>query len=181
MITNNRYKIRLPRRNPYDSQGRVWKSLAKAGNDIRTTEYKYDMFGNIIETIQPDGTTIKAGYNDKGQKISETNQLGQTRYFEYDDNGQSLVYQYTYDAQGNQLTIKDPNENVTKFAYDDNGNQLTREFLFLIYVMVYFLCPARGSTLITVGFSLRSINTPTSPARDDTLFLRVKHNVANEF
>ncbi|MDR2437946.1 MAG: hypothetical protein LBE12_01070 [Planctomycetaceae bacterium] len=48
--------------------------------------------------------------NDKGQKISETNQLGQTRYFEYDDNGQLIkvtlpevngqlpVYEYTYDA-----------------------------------------------------------------------------------
>ncbi|MDR3197916.1 MAG: RHS repeat protein [Planctomycetaceae bacterium] len=72
-IINNRYKIRLPRRNPYDSQGRVWKSIVKAGDDVRTTEYKYDMFGNIIETIQPDGTLIKAEYNDKGQKISATN------------------------------------------------------------------------------------------------------------
>jgi YD repeat-containing protein len=36
------------------------------------------------------------------------------------------VYEYTYDAQGNQLTIKDPNGNITKFTYDDNGNQLTR-------------------------------------------------------
>ncbi|MDR2441721.1 MAG: hypothetical protein LBE12_20355, partial [Planctomycetaceae bacterium] len=122
----------------YNSKGQVWKSIVKAGSDIRTTEYKYDMFGNIIETIQPDGTTIKAEYNDKGQKISETNQLGQTRYFEYDYigqlikvtlpevNGQSPVYEYSYDSQGNQLTIKDPNGNVTKFTYDENGNQLTR-------------------------------------------------------
>ncbi|MDR2755778.1 MAG: hypothetical protein LBC20_08745 [Planctomycetaceae bacterium] len=48
------------------------------------------MFGSIIETIQPDETTIKAEYNDKGQKISETNQLGQTHYIEYADNGQSI-------------------------------------------------------------------------------------------
>ncbi|MDR2439270.1 MAG: RHS repeat protein, partial [Planctomycetaceae bacterium] len=26
----------------YDSQGRVWKSIVKAGDDVRTTEYKYD-------------------------------------------------------------------------------------------------------------------------------------------
>jgi hypothetical protein len=38
-------------------------------------------------------------------------------------------------------------------------NFFNDEFLFLIYVVVSFLCPAR----------------------DDTLFLRVKHNVANEF
>jgi YD repeat-containing protein len=42
----------------YDNQGHVWKSIVKVGDDIRTTEYKYDMFGNITETIQPDGTTI---------------------------------------------------------------------------------------------------------------------------
>ncbi|MDR2439761.1 MAG: hypothetical protein LBE12_10390, partial [Planctomycetaceae bacterium] len=105
---------------------------------LRGNQYYPIYCNNIIETIQPDGTTIKAGYNDKGQKISETNQLGQTRYFEYDDNGQLIrvtlpevngqlpVYEYTYDAQGNQLTIKDPNGNVTKFTYDENGNQLTR-------------------------------------------------------
>ncbi|MDR1141589.1 MAG: hypothetical protein LBL62_07845 [Planctomycetaceae bacterium] len=102
----------------YDNQGRVWKSIIKAGNDVRTTEYKYDMFGNIIETIQPDGTTIKAEYNDKGQKISETNQLGQTRYFEYDDNGQlikvtlsevngqSQVYKYTYGQRPAVMKMK---------------------------------------------------------------------------
>jgi RHS repeat-associated protein len=130
---------RIPKRT-IGKRIKYWDNIKdnRISNDIRTTEYKYDMFGNIIETILLDGTTIKVGYNDKGQKISETNQLGQTRYFEYDDNGQlikvtlpevngqSPVYEYTYDAQGNQLTIKDPNGNVTKFTYDDNGNQLTQ-------------------------------------------------------
>jgi RHS repeat-associated protein len=118
----------------YDSQGRVQKSILRAGNDIRITEYKYDMYGNIIETLQPDGTTIKAAYNVKGQKISETNQLGQIRYFEYDDNGQLIkvtlpdgaTYKYAYDTQGNQTSIIDPLNRETKFTYDDNGNQLTR-------------------------------------------------------
>jgi RHS repeat-associated protein len=122
----------------YNSKGQVWKTIIKSGSDVRTTEYKYDIYGNIEETIQPDGTKISAEYNNKGQKISETNQLGQTRTFEYDDNGQlikvtllqvngeSPIYEYTYDAQGNQLTIKDPNGNVTSFTYDVNGNQLTR-------------------------------------------------------
>jgi YD repeat-containing protein len=118
----------------YDSQGRVQKSIIRSGNEVRTTEYKYVMYGNITETIQPDGTTIKASYNVKGQKISETNQLGQTRYFEYDDNGQLVkvilpdgaTYKYAYDSQGNQTSIIDPLNRETKFTYDDNGNQLTR-------------------------------------------------------
>jgi RHS repeat-associated protein len=122
----------------YNSKGQVEKSIIRSGSEERVTSYKYDEFGNIVETTQPDGTKISAEYNEKGQKISETNQLGQTRTFEYDDNGQLIkvtlpevngqkpVYEYTYDAQGNQLTIKDPNGNVTSFTYDVNGNQLTR-------------------------------------------------------
>jgi hypothetical protein len=50
---------------------------------------------------------------------------------------------------------------------------------FLFYVVLYFLCPARGSTLITVGFSLR-INTTThkSPTRDEEIVItRHKHIV----
>ena len=72
----------------YDAQGRVSETRIVNGSDIRTTKYEYDLFGNIVKTTQPDGTTILASYDDKGQKISETNQLGQTRRFEYDENGQ---------------------------------------------------------------------------------------------
>ncbi|MDR3108366.1 MAG: hypothetical protein LBU65_01585, partial [Planctomycetaceae bacterium] len=122
----------------YNNKGQVEKSIIRFGSEERVTSYKYDEFGNIIETTQPDGTKISAKYNEKGQKESETNQLGQTRHFEYDDNGrlikvtlpqvngESPVYEYTYDAQGNQLTIKDPNCHITSFTYDLNGNQLTR-------------------------------------------------------
>jgi RHS repeat-associated protein len=122
----------------YNSKGQVEKSIIRSGSEERVTSYKYDEFGNIVETTQPDGTKISAEYNETGQKISETNQLGQTRTFEYDDNGQLIkvtlpevngqkpVYEYTYDAQGNQLTIKDPNGHITSFTYDLNGNQLTR-------------------------------------------------------
>jgi YD repeat-containing protein len=122
----------------YNAKGQVEKSIIRFGSEERVTSYKYDEFGNISETTQPDGTKISAKYNNKGQKISETNQLGQIRTFEYDDNGQLIkvtlpevngqkpVYEYTYDAQGNQLTIKDPNGHITYFTYDLNGNQLTR-------------------------------------------------------
>ena len=105
------------------------------------TSYVYDAYGNIVQTTNPDGTFILTGFNAKGQKVSETNQLGDMRTFEYDSQGRltkvvmpkakpadlsNPVYEYAYDARGNQTSIKDPLNRVTTFTYDSRGNQLTR-------------------------------------------------------
>jgi YD repeat-containing protein len=117
-----------------NSHDRVTEMRTINGSEIRTTKYEYDLFGNIVKTIFSDNTIITATYNDKGQKISETNQLGQTRTFSYDDNGQLVkvilpggaVYTYEYDIDGNPILIRDPNGHETRFTYDSNGNMLTR-------------------------------------------------------
>jgi YD repeat-containing protein len=54
-------------------------------------KYIYDSRGNVVKTIFADGTFITADYDEQGQKISETNQLGQTRYFEYNTKGQLIA------------------------------------------------------------------------------------------
>jgi RHS repeat-associated protein len=105
--------------------------------DARETAYAYDELGNLTKTTFADGTFITAVYDDFGRKLSETNQLNQTRTFEYDDgrlkavvlpaiNGQSPRYEYAYDAQGNQTLIRDPLGHETRFTYDAQGRQLTR-------------------------------------------------------
>jgi YD repeat-containing protein len=113
--------------------------LANAA-DSRVTSYYYDAFGNIVQTTNPDGTFIRTGYNAKGQKVSETNQLDQTRAFEYDAQGRltrvvmpkvanettSPVYEYAYDARGNQTLIRDPLGRETTFDYDSRGNMVKR-------------------------------------------------------
>ena len=72
--------------------------------------------------------------------MSETNQLGQTRAFEYDAQGRltrvvmpkvaneatSPVYEYAYDARGNQTLIRDPLGRETTFTYDSRGNMVKR-------------------------------------------------------
>lgn len=103
-------------------------------------------------------------WNNKGQQLTETDETGITKKFNYNSlNGNldsvvqdfgtgrlNLTTQYTYDSQGNVLTITDPKNKTTtyqfnnrrqivqitspsplnsivKFTYDDDGRMLTTE------------------------------------------------------
>ena len=79
----------------------------------RTTGYKFDNSGNLIEMISPDGSKVSYNYNAVNQKISETDANGNTSYYTYND--LNLVSSVT-DALGNK----------TSYEYDPLGN-LTRE------------------------------------------------------
>jgi RHS repeat-associated protein len=137
----------------YDEYGRVSISRTNVKqfsdgtidrSQAQELKYVYDAYGNVTKTIFADGTEISAVYNEQGQKISETNQLGQTRRFEYDiksrlvavilpavlnpKTGQSVSprYEYFYDDFGRQILIRDPNGGETRFEYDAFGNQISR-------------------------------------------------------
>jgi RHS repeat-associated protein len=137
----------------YDELGRVSISRTNVKqfsdgtidrSNVQELKYVYDYRGNVVKTIYADGTFITAEYNDLGQKISETNQLGLTRQFEYDLKGQLIAvvlptvfdpvsgksvsprYEYQYDEFGRQTLIRDPNGHETRFEYDAFGNQISR-------------------------------------------------------
>jgi RHS repeat-associated protein len=85
----------------------------------RITALSYDELGNLTEKIEALGTAVERRttytYNDLGQVLSATIEAGQ--------HGESATTAFTYDANGNLATIKDPKEGLTRFVdYDAMGN-----------------------------------------------------------
>ena len=116
----------------YDSAGDLTSSSTPDGNGsaLATTTHAYNGDGELTSEIQPDGnvsganagnyTTVVA-YNADGQKTSES--LA-------DGSGATVAARttsYTYDADGNQLTVKDPSGYTTTTAYnaDDKATLVT--------------------------------------------------------
>ncbi|TWT35026.1 tRNA(Glu)-specific nuclease WapA precursor [Thalassoglobus neptunius] len=119
-------------------------SIVIDDSQVRETTYEFNEVGQVSKTIFADGSFITTEYDDFGRKISETNQLGLTRRFEYDAQGRLsrltlpdldgdpnttddiASYEYGYDAQGNQTLLVDPLGHETLWAFDENGQELTR-------------------------------------------------------
>lgn len=98
----------------------------------------------MVKTIYNDESFIETEYDEFSRVISETNQVGQTRTFEYDEHSrleavelpdvwdpvaEEMIaprYEYGYDDFGNQTLIRDPLGRETRFTFDSHGNQLTR-------------------------------------------------------
>ena len=131
--------------NGTDQDGVVqYTTLQIDRSHAQVTQYEYDQFGHLLETIYPDGSTTSATYDTNGNQLSTTDQLGQTTQYQYDNENNLIgvtlpavtnpatgqltnpTYQYGYDADGNQASITDPNGGVTSFTYDAQGNELSR-------------------------------------------------------
>ncbi len=97
----------------YDAVGRVSQLTDGSGNLI--VSYTYDANGRLAGKALANGTSATASYDPLGRPLSVIN---------YSPSKAVLSeYDYTYDAEGNPLTMKAPNGTST-FAYDLNG-QLT--------------------------------------------------------
>lgn len=102
--------------NTYDSQGRVIEQ-DDAVSTNQTARFSYDEIsdpGKLITTATDrNGKTRVLTHNYKYELLSIKDEL------------QNVSATYTYDADGNRLSAKDAEGNITKFTYDSRGNLLT--------------------------------------------------------
>jgi len=150
----------------YDSEGRVIQTTNAEGGVTRTvydavgnrieeidalgrsTKYRYDDRGQLIETIYPDATPTndsdnprtRTEYDAKGQVIAEIDELGRVTRMVYDVLGRQLETIYPdatptndsdnprtrteYDAAGRMIAQIDERGNRTEFRYDKAGRLL---------------------------------------------------------
>jgi YD repeat-containing protein len=103
------------------------------------TYREYDTKDNLVKETYPDGTTISYEYDYRFNKVRrKTDQRGIVTDYIHDDNGNIITMieakgtvierttAYTYDADGNMLTIKVGSNPATVITYDDYGNMLTQ-------------------------------------------------------
>ena len=70
------------------------------------TEMNYDLVGNKVEELHPNGNVVTHRYDDLNRLEESSDSLG-------------TLGLLTYDARGNQLTATDANGNLTVSRYDD--------------------------------------------------------------
>jgi RHS repeat-associated protein len=88
----------------------------------------YDNAGRLLTRGYPDGGVEKFGYSARGL-VNYTNQIGKIIRYVYDEasrklyetNANSEVLQFTYNAAGDLLTLKDGKNQQTTWSYDVYG------------------------------------------------------------
>ena len=105
----------------YDVLGNITKLAGPLGG---ATHYTYDEMGRLIAETTSSGGTVSYGYNELNVKEQLTNARGQVRKYFHDAMGRIVGYvgaedsvSYTYDQNGNVLTVTDKNGTV-KREYD---------------------------------------------------------------
>ncbi|MBO8173610.1 MAG: RHS repeat protein [Bacillaceae bacterium] len=130
-------------KNIHDPNGNIVKKFDALGylsgttDDTRYgTEYVYDLANRLVRVIDPevaeDGTaafTFEYEYNAAGEKIRETNALGETTIYEYDPAGRlirvtdslGVETTFAYDNAGNKVYMVDGRGKITRYRYGAFG------------------------------------------------------------
>jgi RHS repeat-associated protein len=137
LLTRTSYPDGTSEQWTYDAEGRRLTSTDRAG---RLTRYRYDKLGRPVETLFPDNTRTTTAYDAIGRRIASTDERGHTTTYEYDPNcgcanrqtritdALGNVTSFTYDANGNQLTMTDAKGNATTYEYDANNRRTRIQF-----------------------------------------------------
>jgi len=107
--------------------------------DNGATMYQtYNPGGNLAEAIDASGYTFKTEYDadGRGQRIAETNELGDVTTYEHDANGHLIKTMFpdgamrlqTWDDLGHILSETDELGSVTTYTYDEKGRLIGLEY-----------------------------------------------------
>jgi len=104
----------------YNDLNQQTQTIDPNGNETRSL---YDANSGLVLLTDAEGVVTRYVYDDLGRltAVIENYQAGIPADYET-----NIRTEYTYDANGNRLSIKDGNGNITTFLYDDQ-NQLKRE------------------------------------------------------
>ncbi len=119
--------------NTFDEEGRVLTQV-EAGSELKSKfSYKKLSEKTASTTItKRDGNQLSYTYDQSGNILSETNELGETTTYRYDNVGNILQRvtpgghktTYTYDETGQLVKSVDPVGNTVSYEYDDKGNPI---------------------------------------------------------
>jgi RHS repeat-associated protein len=134
-----------------DAAGKVL-SIDAGADRVHKTSYRYDAFGRTVRTTYADGSFTTQTFDDAGRLVAECTQAAAgtadgelvEKQYAYDRFGRLIrvtlplafdpatgamrhpVYEYAYDARGNQTLIRDPLGRETRFTYDPEGRETSR-------------------------------------------------------
>ena len=118
----------------YDKNGRVTETRAKTGNlgrPERVTTTTYTLSDKPATVIDAAGNATSYGYDDADRAVQVTDAEGRITQQTYTNDNQPFETQQivagapvtvktvTYTPNGQTLTLKDANNNVTTYSYDD--------------------------------------------------------------
>jgi len=119
----------------YDLKGRKVRSI-KHLSEQRITEFKYNSFDQVVETILPDGNKVQYFYDKAYRKIGQFNADGSREKLGLDNNGnvtkitvsdkKTRSTDYIFDGLSQVRQISKENEVKSSFEYDLNGNIISQ-------------------------------------------------------
>ena len=177
----------------YDPVGRKVAETDEVGQTMR---YVYDAAGQLVEVIEPDpdtgqtplpsesgGVRTTYGYDEQGNKTTQTDALGRITTWSYDQLGRPIARTlplgqteiYAYDAVGNPVSQTDFNGETTMYAYDVMNRQVSLQAPDRVVTTTYTVNGLRKSVMVAAGSDGLEPGTTTWTygARDRTT--RVDH------
>lgn len=119
----------------YDRRGLLLATTrdAETGGLQLTTQFGYDAFGRVLQTIDPNGASRSSTYDRAGRTITTTDALNRVQSFAYDARGAVVSFTdrenktttYAYTAFNRQVTVTTPEGIITTSVANAYGQTIS--------------------------------------------------------